>query len=72
LHEVTINFAAAPDGFAVKATDPPFTGTIGTGPGRTLVSGPARDLAAWLTGRGTGTTLAVADGGALPPVPRWK
>jgi maleylpyruvate isomerase len=35
------------------------------------VTGPDHALAAWLIGRSDGTTLTVADGGALPPVPKW-
>jgi maleylpyruvate isomerase len=36
------------------------------------VTGPDHALAAWLIGRSDGATLTVADGGALPPVPKWK
>ncbi len=35
------------------------------------VSGPARALAGWLTGRGTGESLSMTPSGPLPAVPAW-
>ncbi len=43
---------------------------VGAG-GDTVVAGSAADLAAWLTGRASGTGLVVPDGGALPTLPAW-
>ncbi|MEU9414999.1 maleylpyruvate isomerase family mycothiol-dependent enzyme [Streptomyces sp. NPDC048272] len=43
----------------------------GGGPGP-LVSGPAADILAWLTGRSQGTALTVDPPGALPRVPAWR
>ncbi|MFF5179855.1 maleylpyruvate isomerase family mycothiol-dependent enzyme [Micromonospora sp. NPDC000316] len=44
---------------------------IGDRAGAPTVSGPAADLAAWLTGRDSGHTLAVAPDGPLPTPPEW-
>jgi maleylpyruvate isomerase len=71
LHEIVANFAELPDGFPIGTTDLAFAGRIGIGTGA-FISGPARDLAAWLTGRGTGAALMADSGGRLPPVPTWK
>jgi maleylpyruvate isomerase len=37
-----------------------------------VVAGPARDLLAWLLGRGSGTGLRVVPGAALPTLPAWR
>ena len=37
-----------------------------------VVSGPARDLLAWLLGRGAGTGLRVVSGAGLPTLPAWR
>jgi maleylpyruvate isomerase len=37
-----------------------------------IVHGEPADLLAWLTGRGSGTTLTVASGGTLPALPPWR
>jgi maleylpyruvate isomerase len=37
-----------------------------------IVHGQPGDLLAWLTGRGDGTTLTVADGITLPELPPWR
>ncbi len=37
-----------------------------------VVTGPARDLLAWLLGRGAGTGLRVLSGSALPVLPAWR
>jgi len=44
---------------------------VGSGGGPT-VSGPAHALAAWLTGRSSGSDLSVDPAGPLPTVPDWK
>ncbi|MFF0177209.1 MULTISPECIES: maleylpyruvate isomerase family mycothiol-dependent enzyme [Micromonospora] len=44
---------------------------IGDRAGAPTVSGPASDLAAWLTGRDSGHTLTVAPDGPLPTPPEW-
>jgi maleylpyruvate isomerase len=45
--------------------------TVGSG-GPPTVSGSAHALAAWLTGRSSGSDLTVDPAGPLPPVPEWK
>jgi maleylpyruvate isomerase len=37
-----------------------------------VVTGPTRDLLAWLLGRGAGTGLRVAAGATLPVLPAWR
>jgi maleylpyruvate isomerase len=37
-----------------------------------VVTGPARDLLAWLLGRGAGTSLRSVSGSALPTLPAWR
>jgi hypothetical protein len=37
-----------------------------------VVAGPARDLLAWLLGRGTGAGLRVGPGAAVPTLPAWR
>jgi maleylpyruvate isomerase len=44
---------------------------VGSG-GPPTVSGPAWALAAWLTGRSSGTGLTVEPAGPLPAIPDWK
>lgn len=44
---------------------------VGSG-GPPTVSGPAWALAAWLTGRSSGTGLTVDPAGPLPAIPEWK
>jgi maleylpyruvate isomerase len=44
---------------------------VGSG-GPPTVSGPAWALAAWLTGRSSGTGLTVEPAGPLPAIPEWK
>ena len=44
---------------------------IGDRAARRPVTGPAPELAAWLTGRGAGATLTVAPDGPLPTPPEW-
>lgn len=59
-------------GLAVRlvADDLPLTVEVGSEP--VTVSGPARLLAGWLTGRTDGAGLAVEPEGPLPTVPSWK
>ena len=44
---------------------------VGSG-GEPTISGPAYALAAWLTGRSSGSDLSVDPSGPLPTVPDWK
>ncbi len=54
----------------LRATDAGFARTLGDGP---TVSGPVRDLLAWLIGRGDGSALSVNPDGPLPAPPqRWE
>jgi maleylpyruvate isomerase len=49
-----------------------WIGPAGGGTAPPVVTGPARDLLAWLLGRGTGAGLRVAGGSALPALPPWR
>jgi len=42
------------------------------GPPAVAIRGQPADLLAWLLGRGDGSTLTVAGGGALPELPPWR
>ncbi len=53
----------------LRATDTGFTRTLGEGP---TISGPSRDLLAWLLGRGDGSGLSSNPDGPLPTPPRWE
>ncbi|MFD1150762.1 maleylpyruvate isomerase family mycothiol-dependent enzyme [Saccharothrix hoggarensis] len=63
-HAVDVLRPRLPDGFSLRATDVPRA--WGTG---VEVSGPVRDLAAWLSGRGGPESLASAS--PLPPLGPW-
>jgi maleylpyruvate isomerase len=61
----------ADDGpFTVRAIDLGREWTVGEG-GGPVVSGSGADLGWWLTGRGSGATLAV-EGGDLPRLGPWR
>ncbi|MFD8327100.1 maleylpyruvate isomerase family mycothiol-dependent enzyme [Streptomyces lydicus] len=68
----TVKFAGHPDlpALELRADDGRrwHTGRPGDGGGEVVVSGPARALVGWLTGRGDGAELD-AHGAALPVVP---
>lgn len=70
LHEIAANQSPAGDGFVVRATDL-GTKVVIAGGGGTTVSGPARNLAAWLIGRSDGVGLTVHPAAPLPQVPAW-
>lgn len=69
LDQVAPNHAASPgsDDFAVRATDLNRTWRVGAE--APVVSGPVRELAWWLLGRGTGEELS--HGGTLPRIGAW-
>jgi maleylpyruvate isomerase len=71
LHEVASNFADRGPGVRVSGSDVDFTAVMGSS-ASTTVSGPARELVAWLIGRASGAGLTVDPPGPLPPVPTWK
>ncbi len=59
-------------GFGIRATDTGLHREVGKGEADPTVSGSQADLLAWLSGRSTGTDLAVIGGdGALPRPPHW-
>ena len=49
-----------------------WIGPPGRGAPPVVVAGPARDLLAWLLGRGSGTGLRVTPGANLPMLPAWR
>lgn len=72
LEWVTAGFAERDDVPAMLLADP-GTGRdyrTGTAP-QITVTGPGRDLLAWLIGRGQGAGLAVTPAGPLPELPAW-
>ena len=75
LHELQASFATAPP-VRLYATDLAREFTIGPTEAGVAdapqVSGAGSALAAWLTGRDTGSGLTVSPDGALPPVPTWR
>ncbi|WDZ88184.1 maleylpyruvate isomerase family mycothiol-dependent enzyme [Micromonospora cathayae] len=73
LHDVTSGLSSRADTPALVLR---FDGSrhelvVGDPRGAPVVAGPATDLAAWLTGRGDGTTLTVTPDGPLPTPPEW-
>jgi maleylpyruvate isomerase len=58
------------EGFRVLATDLARSWEVGDVPDETTVSGPAGDLAWWLTGRSPAESLTCSTG-ELPPVKAW-
>lgn len=59
----------ADEAFVARATDLGIAIEVGSGSGAE-VSGPAREMLAWLLGRTDGSALDV-QGGSLPGVPSW-
>ena len=57
-----------PDG----AGDGFWIGPADRGSAPLVVTGTARDLLAWLLGRGTGARLRVVSGSVLPALPAWR
>lgn len=70
LREIVGDFGTGP--LRVSADDVNFSAEIGAASAPAEVRGPARALAAWLSGRSTGDGLRRADGGPLPDVSTWK
>ncbi|GLY20479.1 maleylpyruvate isomerase family mycothiol-dependent enzyme [Micromonospora sp. NBRC 101691] len=73
LHEVTAGLADRPDAPAMVLR---FDGArhqlaVGAPEHAPTITGPAAELAAWLTGRSEGRTLTVVPDGALPQPPEW-
>ncbi|MFI7304784.1 maleylpyruvate isomerase family mycothiol-dependent enzyme [Micromonospora aurantiaca] len=73
LHEVVTGLAGNP---AAPAMVLRFDGAaselvVGDPEGAPTVTGPAPELAAWLTGRGAGELLTVEPDGPLPNPPEW-
>ncbi|MFF3868598.1 maleylpyruvate isomerase family mycothiol-dependent enzyme [Micromonospora sp. NPDC001898] len=73
LHEVATGLSGRADAPAMVLR---FDGShhelvVGDRGAAPTITGPAPDLAAWLTGRGAGETLAVAPDGPLPNPPEW-
>ena len=73
LHEVATDLAGRDDMFPLVLR---FDGSghelvIGDRAQAPVVSGPAVEVAAWLTGRSTGATLTVTPDGQLPHPPEW-
>ncbi|RGC67035.1 mycothiol-dependent maleylpyruvate isomerase [Micromonospora sp. MW-13] len=73
LHEVTTGLSGRPDAPAMVLR---FDGSqhelvVGGSGAAPTITGPAAELAAWLTGRGVGGTLAVTPDGPLPNPPEW-
>lgn len=73
LHEVTTDLGGRGDAPAM-VLQPSETGhelTVGDPLGAPTISGPAYELAAWLTGRTRGENLRIDPDGPLPVVPVW-
>lgn len=73
LHEVATGLADNPDAPAMVLR---FDGVrqelvVGDPEGAPTVTGPAPELAAWLTGRSAGEVLTVTPDGPLPTPPEW-
>jgi maleylpyruvate isomerase len=74
LHELATGFAddpAAP-GIRLHASDLGHDVTIGSAADPPTISGPGYAIAAWLTGRSSGSGLTVKPAGSLPSIPTWK
>ncbi len=75
LATVAGNFAARPQAppAVLHSTDDDTQYRIGppAEPAAVTVTGPARDLLAWLIGRSAGDSLVTEPAGPLPPVPPW-
>lgn len=75
LHEIAGNFAESGPPLRVRAGDLDFVAALGGAGGSAsapVVTGPARDLAGWLSGRLDGAGLTARPEGPLPRVPRWR
>jgi maleylpyruvate isomerase len=75
LHEVAGHFADTGPAMRLAATDLDFTASTGgssASAGGVAVRGPARLLAAWLTGRAAGDGLTTDPPGSRPSVPAWR
>ncbi|MFI7023430.1 maleylpyruvate isomerase family mycothiol-dependent enzyme [Micromonospora sp. NPDC049900] len=73
LHEVATGFAGRDDAppMVLRFDGAGHELVVGERAGAPVVTGPAAELAAWLTGRSTGTALTVVPDGDLPRPPEW-
>ena len=73
LHEVATAFAGRDDAppMVLRFDGSSHELVVGDRERAPVVSGSAADLAAWLTGRGTGASLTVTPDGHLPRPPEW-
>ncbi|MFI5837606.1 maleylpyruvate isomerase family mycothiol-dependent enzyme [Micromonospora sp. NPDC051300] len=73
LHEVTNGLADNPGAPAMvlRVEGGAHELVVGDPEGAPTITGPAPELAAWLTGRGTGELLTVDPDGPLPTPPEW-
>ncbi|MFI6129249.1 maleylpyruvate isomerase family mycothiol-dependent enzyme [Micromonospora sp. NPDC051141] len=73
LHEVATGLADDPAAPAMllRPDGPARDLVVGDPEGAPTITGPAPELAAWLTGRGTGELLTVDPDGPLPNPPEW-
>ncbi|MGW0503293.1 maleylpyruvate isomerase family mycothiol-dependent enzyme [Micromonospora sp. NPDC003241] len=73
LHEVATGFADRDDAppMVLRFDGAGHELVVGERAGAPVVTGPAEELAAWLTGRSTGAALTVAPDGDLPRPPEW-
>ncbi|MEU5553294.1 maleylpyruvate isomerase family mycothiol-dependent enzyme [Micromonospora sp. NPDC047793] len=73
LHEVATGFGDRDDAppMVLRFDGAGHELVVGERAGAPVVTGPAAELAAWLTGRSTGTALTVTPDGDLPRPPEW-
>ncbi|WBC16935.1 maleylpyruvate isomerase family mycothiol-dependent enzyme [Micromonospora sp. WMMA1998] len=73
LHEVTTGLAGNPaaPAMVLRVDGSAHELVVGDPEGAPTVTGPAPELAAWLTGRGAGELLTVVPDGPLPNPPEW-
>ncbi|WP_089157129.1 maleylpyruvate isomerase family mycothiol-dependent enzyme [Micromonospora sp. NBS 11-29] len=73
LHEVATGLAADPaaPAMVLRVDGAAHELAVGDPEGAPTITGPAPELAAWLTGRGTGELLTVVPDGPLPNPPEW-
>lgn len=70
--EISADLRSWDGGFTAMSDDLGIFSVIGSAPAPLTVRGPARALAAWLTGRSSGDALRTEPAGQLPAVPTWK
>jgi maleylpyruvate isomerase len=75
LEQVAADFAGPHSpALLLQSSDAPVTLQIGPAGEQAVrtVTGPVRDLLAWLAGRSSGTSLTAQPPGPLPALPAWK